>query len=238
MEGDQSIPLWTPDGSRLTFSSTVKGTYSVLSINADGSGTAAKLATGNALIWPTAWTPGGSALLALSLDGRNQLVPRDGRTAPHPLPLSSFAAADFSPDGRWLAYESRTNRNVPGQVYVQPYPALDHREQVSSENGSAPAWRRDGRELYYVEDASADGPLKIRMMAVPITTTPTFSAGAPRMLFEGSFRVDGPFRSYDVTPDGQRFLMVQEVARPAARLSQMVLVQNWTEELKRAASAK
>ena len=122
MEGDQSIPLWTPDGSRLTFSSTVKGTYSVLSINADGSGTAAKLATGNALIWPTAWTPGGSALLALSLDGRNQLVPRDGKTAPHPLPLSSFAAADFSPDGRWLAYESRTNRNVPGQVYVQTVP--------------------------------------------------------------------------------------------------------------------
>jgi eukaryotic-like serine/threonine-protein kinase len=123
-------------------------------------------------------------------------------------------------------------------VYVQSYPSLDHREQVSSENGAAPAWRRDGRELYYVQDASADGPLKIRMMAVPITTTPTFSAGAPRVLFEGPFRTDGPFRGYDVTPDGQHFLMVREIAQPPARLSQIVLVQNWTEELKRVVPAK
>jgi len=116
--------------------------------------------------------------------------------------------------------------------------AFDRREQVSSENGAAPAWRRDGRELYYVEDASADGPLRIRMMAVPITTTPTFSAGAPRVLFEGPFRTDGPFRGYDVTLDGQRFLMVREIAQPPARLPQMVLVQNWFEELKRVVPAK
>jgi hypothetical protein len=68
------------------------------------------------------------------------------------------------------------------------------------------------------------------MMAVRITTVPTFSAGSPRVLFEGPFRVDGPFRGYDVTPDGQRFLMVQEVPQPPARVSQMVLVQNWVEE--------
>jgi hypothetical protein len=70
-----------------------------------------------------------------------------------------------------------------------------------------------------VEDASTGGPLKIRMTAVPITTTPTFSAGAARMLFEGPFRIDGPFRTYDVTADGQRFLMVREIAQPAALLS-------------------
>jgi hypothetical protein len=70
-------------------------------------------------------------------------------------------------------------------------------------------------------------------MAVPITTTPTFSAGTPRVLFEGPFRIDGPSRGYDVTPDGQRFLMVREVAQQPGRVSQMVLVQNWLEELKR-----
>jgi hypothetical protein len=124
-------------------------------------------------------------------------------------------------------------------VYVHSYPALDRREQVSSENGDAPAWQRDGRELYYEQDASADGPLKIRMMAVPITITPTtFSAGAPRLLFEGPFRTDGPFRGYDVTPDGQRFLMVREVEQPSSRVTQMVLVQNWVEELKRTAPPK
>jgi hypothetical protein len=70
-------------------------------------------------------------------------------------------------------------------------------------------------------------------MAVPITTTPTFSAGTPRVLFEGPFRIDGPFRGYDVTPDGQRFLMVREVPQQPGRVSQIVLVQNWLEELKR-----
>ena len=70
-------------------------------------------------------------------------------------------------------------------------------------------------------------------MAVPITTTPTFSAGTPRVLFEGPFRIDGPFRGYDVTPDGQRFLMVREVPQQPGPVSQMVLVQNWIEELKR-----
>jgi Tol biopolymer transport system component len=213
----------------------VKGTSSVLSINADGSGSASTLETSNDRAWPSAWTADGSALLAFFSDG-SRLIPRDGKTEPRPLPIG--AQADFSPDGRWLAYESRPNANTRGQVYEQSYPALDHREQVSIGNGAGPAWRRDGRELYYVEDASSDGPLKIRMMAVPITTTPTFSAGSPRMLFEGPFRIDGPFRGYDVTPDGQRFLMVQEIAQPAARLSHMVLVQNWTQELKRVVPAK
>jgi len=72
------------------------------------------------------------------------------------------------------------------------------------------------------------------MMAVPISTSPAFSAGTPRMLFEGPFRLDGPFRSYDATSDGQRFLMVREIDQPPARVSRMVLVQNWTDELKRA----
>jgi len=76
------------------------------------------------------------------------------------------------------------------------------------------------------------------VMAVPVTTTPTFSAGAAHMLFEGPFRVDGPFRPYDVTPDGQRFLMIRAAEQPSARVSEMVLVQNWTEELKARAPAK
>jgi hypothetical protein len=89
--------------------------------------------------------------------------------------------------------------------------------------------------VYYLQDASAGGALKVRVMAVPTATTPTFSAGTPHLLFEGPFRTDGAFRSYDVTLDGQRFLMVQEVQRPPARVSQTVLAQNWVEELKRLA---
>jgi hypothetical protein len=117
-------------------------------------------------------------------------------------------------------------------VYVRPYPALDRQQQVSVEPGSlGPTWRRDGRELHYTENVSGDGPLNVRVMAVSVTTSPTFSAGTPHVLFEGAFRTDGPVRGYDVTPDGQRFLMVQEVPLPPSRVSQMVLVQNWTTEL-------
>jgi Tol biopolymer transport system component len=242
MEGEQEIPLWTPDGSRLAFLSIVKGTRSVLSISADGSGSIETLAKNGGT--PNTWTPDGSAL-GVYLDGQLWLVARDGKTAPRPLTLSSVhnnAQFDFSPDGHWLAFNAREGdvgtHDVGTHVYVQRYPSLDHREQVSNETGAAPAWRRDGRELYYVQNVSADGPLKVRMMAVPITTTPTFSAGTPRVLFEGPFRIDGPFRGYDVTPDGQRFLMVQEIPQPPARLSQIVLVQNWTEELKRVVPAK
>jgi Tol biopolymer transport system component len=235
IDGDQSAALWTPDGSRLTFSSAVKGSRALFSIDPDGSRPAEPLTPTNLFegvgAFPNAWTSDGRSL-AFTYDGEIWVLSLDGKADRRRLVTSPgviSAQADFSPDGRWLAYSTFPDR----QVYVQPYPALDRRVQVSTVNGSSPAWRRDGRELYYVEDASADGPRKIRVMAVPITTTPTFSAGTPRVLFEGAFRIDGPFRGYDVTPDGQRFLMVREVPQQPARVSQMVLVQNWLEELKR-----
>ena len=158
----------------------------------------------------------------------------DRKTEPRQL-LSETTEPAFSADGRWLAYVSGS----PNQVYVQPYPALDHRLQVSLDGGTEPVWRRDGREVYYLQNVSAGGALKVRVMAVPVTTTPVFSLGTPRVLFEGPFRTDGGhFFNYDVTADGQRFLMVQAVERPPARVSQMVLVQNWIEELKQRVPAK
>jgi hypothetical protein len=237
MEGQQSTPVWTPDSSRLAFSSSVgRNTFGpLLLIDPDGRSPAERLTTRSAG-WPGSWTPDGRAL-AFTGSGTPQygtwVVSRDGKTEPRQL-LSDGYEPDFSADGRWLAYSSGS----PRQVYVQPYPALDHRAQVSIDGGINPAWRRDGREMYYLQDASADGALKVRVMAVPVATAPTFSAGTPHMLFEGPFRRDGPFRNYDVTADGQRFLLVQEVQRPPARVSQMVLVQNWVEELKRLAPTR
>jgi Tol biopolymer transport system component len=235
MEGEQSGVLWTPDGSRLIFSSAVKGRRALFSIDPDGSGSAEPLTATDlfegVLAGPNAWSSDGTSLVVV-YNRDIWVLSRDGKAERRRLvttPGAISAQADFSPDDRWLAYSTFPVR----QVYVQPYPALDRRVQVSTDNGSAPAWRQDGRELYYAEDASAGGPLRIRVMAVPITTTPTFSAGTPRVLFEGPFRIDGPFRGYDVTPDGQRFLMVREVPQQRARVSQMVLVQNWLEELKR-----
>jgi serine/threonine-protein kinase len=243
MEGDQSVPIWSPDGSRLVFTSLSKGTRGLFSINSDGNGSAQQVMTstpatpppsGDVLettLYADSWTADGSAL-AIQHQRRISLLKADGKTEPRQL-LTAGIQAEFSPDGRWLAYtDGGVGTARTGRVYVQPYPALDRREQVSVESGRSPTWRRDGRELYYAENVSDEGPLKVRIMAVPITTTPTFSAGIPRVLFEGPFRIDGPFRGYDVTHDGQRFLMVQEVPQPPTRVSQMVLVQNWVEELK------
>jgi eukaryotic-like serine/threonine-protein kinase len=133
------------------------------------------------------------------------------------------SGARFSPDGRWLAYVSdASGRN---EVYVQPYPGPGSRWQVSSDGGGQPVWNRNGRELFY---RSED-----KIMAVDITTEPSFSAGRPKMLFKGSYfsssHVENPF--YDVSPDGQRFLMLKPSEQ--AVLTQINVVLNWTEELKR-----
>jgi len=157
-------------------------------------------------------------------------LPRQEKAEPRQLFTDTPGAleAEFSPDGRWLAYTS--GRPGSNQVYVRPYPALDRREQVAGENSHAPVWR--GKELFYLESSATYGPEKVRVIAAPVTTTPAFSVGQPHVLFEGAFRIDGPFRGYDVSPDGQRFLMVKAVEQPPARVDEMVLVQNWVEELK------
>lgn len=239
MPENPDIPVWTPDGSRLAFSSRVGlDSYGPLFlIDPDGRSPAERLTPEGLRGFPGSWTPGGHELaltaIPLNLQDRTRAVSiwiasRDGKTEPRQI-LPESTEPDFSGDGRWLAYLSGS----PRQIYVQPYPALDHRVQISIDGGSEPAWRRDGRELYYLQDVSAGGALKTRVMAVSVTTTPALSVGTPHVLFEGPFRSDGgAFRNYDVTADGQRFLMVRAVERPPTRVSQMVLVQNWIEELK------
>ena len=159
-----------------------------------------------------------------------------GDRQPQPLlrlPLTQ-SAPEFSPDGRWLAYMSAESGRP--EVYVQPYPGPGARTVVSTEGGREPAWSRDGRELFYTTVPSADGHIK--MMAVAVSSTTEFRAGAPRTLFEGRYVWSNPIRMYDVAPDGKRFLMVQDVERPPMKPTHMILVQNWFEELKRRVPTK
>jgi len=116
---------------------------------------------------------------------------------------------------------------------VQPYPGPGRRLQVSTEGGTAPAWSRDGRELFYTTTQTAGGQATFtRMMAVTVGLRPTFTAGAPRVLFQGNYGATAGIRGYDVTADGRRFLMVQQKERPPVSASEMILVENWLEELK------
>jgi len=151
-------------------------------------------------------------------------MPLEGEREPQPFLQTQFyeSAAMFSPDGNWLAYVS--NESGRQEVYVQPFPGPGGKRQMSTEGGNQPVWARNGQELFY-RNAS-------QMIAVDITTEPTFSAGTPKLLFGGTFQVSAAARAnYDVTPDGQRFVMVQEGGADS-EVSQINVVLNWFEELK------
>jgi hypothetical protein len=134
------------------------------------------------------------------------------------------SAPCFSPDGRWLAYVSDESGRI--EVYVQPYPGPGGKWQISTEGGTEPVWNPNGKELFYRSGN--------KMMAVDVTTQPSFSAGKPKMLFEGQYLpTPVTYPDYDVSPDGQRFLMLKPVEQSATAPTQINVVQNWFEELKR-----
>jgi serine/threonine-protein kinase len=136
-------------------------------------------------------------------------------------------APQLSPDGRWLAYAA-DDESGRREIYVQPYPGLGGKFQISTGGGNEPQWSRDGRELFYRSGN--------KMIAVAIATEGGFVAGKPRQLFEGNYitTLAGWVRAnYDVSPDGQRFLMLKRVDQGRERPAQINVVLNWSEELKR-----
>ena len=138
------------------------------------------------------------------------------------------ASPRLSPDGRWIAYTS--DESGGAEVLVQSFPEPKGRTQISISGGTEPVWSRDGRELFYLDGDA--------MMAVEIRTSPTFTAGTPRRLFEGRFaRSPNTVASYDVSADGQRFLRVQPM-HPDPPRDRIQVTLNWFEELKRLVPAK
>lgn len=142
--------------------------------------------------------------------------------AAHPDPFTE-RNAEISPDGRFLAYES--NESGRAEIYVRPFPRVDSgRWQVSTGGGTQAAWARSGRELFYLDGSNT-------LIAVPVQTTgATLSAGNSARVFDRAYATPVGFRTYDVSPDGQRFLMIKD--DPNATAAGMVVVVNWSEELK------
>jgi Tol biopolymer transport system component len=228
--GLHNYPIWTPDGKRVTFTSNRLGPFNLFWKPADGSGLEERLTTSAHPQFPSSWSPDGR-WLTFDESGSDTgsdiwLLPADGARKPRPLLQTPFdeCGATFSPNGRWLAYTS--NQSGRFEVYVQPFPEVGARWQISSDGGAEPVWARNGRELFF---RNGD-----KMMAVDVTTDGKFHAGRPRLLFEGRYEAYSLTTSYDVSPDGQQFTMVK-AGEPAPTPAQFNVVLNWDEQLKRGA---
>lgn len=143
----------------------------------------------------------------------------------------------FSPDGRWVAYSS--NESGRPQIYVQAFPGPGPKLQISRDGGIDPVWSRSGDELFYRATFPFFGAMS-KMMVVSVVTSPQFKASAPRQLWEGTYSqgsasscgMPGVSSSnYDVSADGQRFLMVRDEDQTAFS-TKIVVVLNWVEQLK------
>ena len=221
-------PVWTPDGKRIAFNSNKEGPVNLFWQLADGSGGLERLTTGEYNQAPMSWSPDGQVLAFIEVNpttGRDIWMLRmgDRKAQPFLRTPATESAPRFSPNGRWLAYVS--NESGRFEIYVQPYPGPGEKWQISTEGGTEPVWNPNGRELFF---RNGD-----KMMAADVTTQPSFSAGKPRMLFEEQFEpAPATFPNYDVSPDGQRFLMLKLVEQAEAAPTQINVVLNWFEELK------
>jgi serine/threonine protein kinase/Tol biopolymer transport system component len=223
-------PVWTPDGKRIAFNSnsSAKGALNIFWQLADGSGGIEQLTTSEFIQAPVSFSRDGQLLCFLEINPATGfdiwvLQVRDHKAQPFLRTPFNESAPQLSPDGRWLAYISTESGRY--EIYVQPYPGPGGKWQISTEGGTEPVWNPNGRELFYRSGN--------KVMAVEISTQPSFVAGKPRMLFEGPY-LPTPLTNpnYDVSPDGQRFLMLKPSESAEAAPTQINVVQNWFEELK------
>jgi serine/threonine-protein kinase len=214
--------VWTPNGKTVVFQSR----SGLRRIDADGGGTSHAIPGTSSADYPTSILRDGDtlALTRIRPDTSADLHVLSLRGESQPRALLNTAAyeggAQFSPDGRWMAYVSSETGQM--EVYVRPFPGLDRKWQVSTEGGTHVRWSQYGRELVYRNGN--------KMMAVGVSTTPELTLSTPLMLFDQRYEF-GPaatLANYDVSPDGQRFVMVRNQSGPDV----LNVVLNWFEELK------
>ena len=237
--GVDFFPVWTPDGHRLIFSSQRTGAGNLFWQAADGAGAVERLTE----------SPNAQSATAMSPDGRSVIftetapqtgedvmqVVLDGTRRVTSLVQSPSVERNgvVSPDGRWLAYEANDSSRL--EIYVRPFPDVNRGHWlVSTTGGTRPLWAPSGKELFYVAPTGA-------LMRVGVQRGPSWSATTPTLLLkEGYFTSPGnPGRTYDIAPDGQRFLMIKEGgADRTATPASLIVVQHWVEELKRLVPTK
>ncbi len=224
-----SYPTWSPDASQIVFSSTREGIFNLYIKNASGIGNEELLLKSQETKVPDDWSPDGKFIVFESGNPKTKLdlwlLPTSGDRQPLPFLQTNFNEhqAQFSSDGKWIAYTSDVSGRP--EVYVQTFPASGGPMRVSTNGGAQPKWRRDGHELFYIAPDR-------KLMAVEVKLDTTFEAKAPQPLFTTRILTMTEFRShYAVTGDGQRFL-INSLLEEAGDGAISVFV-NWTAGLKR-----
>jgi dipeptidyl aminopeptidase/acylaminoacyl peptidase len=234
---EDGIPLWSPDGRHIAFYSNRTGNRQIYRKDAGGGGREEQLTTDAGDKFPSDWSPdgrfvlyiapaapaggrGGGGLWALPVDGDRKPVEVDiGRR------VTPGASAQFSPDGKWIAYASTDSGR--SEVYVRSFPESGSPWQVSTQGGLAPKWRTDGKELFYM------GPDRESILAAAVRTSGAiFQSDTPRELFRMTRIPDRIVSPYEVTLDGQRFLVLQPTA-DRGDVSPLTVLMNWQARLKK-----
>jgi len=229
-EGQASRVIWTPDGKRLTFGLAQFGPENIYIQPWDGSAQMERLTAGEHDERPQSWSPDGKYLAFVESHPTESyniwiLQMEDMQLKPFLRTDFTETCPEFSPNGRWIAYVS--NESGRNEVYVRPFPGPGGKILISNNGGGGVVWAPNGRELFY-RDLSGT-----KLMVVEIKTEPKFTAGKPKLLFELKNMMISPPRSYDISPDSQRFLMQEAYETKTIRVKQIKLVLNWFEELKR-----
>ncbi len=221
------MPVWSPDGSRIAFTSNRDGAFNVYQKATSGTAPDELLDKAPHIKAPIDWSRDGRYIIEGASDPKTKtdvwVLPLFGDRKAFPYLQTEFNDFDgkLSPNGQWLAYASDETKQF--DIYVQTFPAHKGKWQVSTSGGSFPLWSRDGKELYFI------GPDR-KLMAVEIKAGDTFEAGTPKPLFDSHFGRIAEFPWYDVTKDG-RFLIPAEVEQVGSVPITVVL--NWTAGLKK-----
>jgi len=218
---DDVLPTWLPDGKRIVMGSSRDGVQDLFQAVADRPGSEEVLLRSAAWKAPDDVSPDGRFLIYETIEPKSQVdlwvLPLSGDRTPKPYVKTRFSeyAAQFSPDGKWVAYVS--NESGSAEVYVQPFPEPVGKWQVSVSGGTMPRWTRAGNELLYL---GSDG----RLMATEVRLAPSFESRTPIPLFKVSLP-ETPDRQFEVSPDGNRILVNRFVGKGEA--ASMTVVLDW-----------
>jgi eukaryotic-like serine/threonine-protein kinase len=217
-----AMPVWSPDGTRVVFTSSRGSAFNLYMKEASGAQEEKAVCESEGDKYPTSWSRDGKYILYLEGPDLKYLTTPEMKSTMFVKAAATLKGAEFSPDGKWVAYAS--NESGRWEVYVTSFPEAKGKWQVSNGGGDEPRWRADGKELFYL---AADA----KLMAAPVQTGQGFNAGAPVALFQTNPKetvATSEMFLYDVAADGQKILV--NAALKSEETQPMTVILHWEEE--------